>query len=55
MPSLDLRQPQQFLFCKVEFYLQHHYTSRAHLLRLAKLYHANLWTVYYGWSIVKIK
>ena len=39
-PSLDLRQPQQFLFCKVEFYLQRHYTSRAHLLRLAKLYHA---------------
>ena len=41
-PSLDLRQPRQFLFCKVEFYLQRHYTSRAHLLRLAKLYHAKL-------------
>ena len=40
MPSLDLRQPQQFLFCKVEFYLHRHCTSRAHLLRLAKLYHA---------------
>ena len=43
MPSLDLRQPRQFLFCKVEFYLQRHYThttSRAHPLRLAKLYHA---------------
>ena len=39
-PSLDLRQPRQFLFCKVEFYLQRHYTSRAHLLRLAKLCHA---------------
>ena len=43
MPSLDLRQPRQLLFCKVEFYLQRHYThatSRAHPLRLAKLYHA---------------
>ena len=48
--SLDLHQPQKFLFCKVEFYLQCHYIHHVQNYIMQ-----NPWTVYYRWSIVKFE